>query len=375
MLTWVEISQTALKYNIQQYRKILNFQTQILGVVKSNAYGHGLEMAKIIKSDVDWFGTVNLDEALILKEQRIKKPILVLSYFESDKIKLLKALKLNIRLPIYDLKTAENLDRLARKYKKKLKVHFKLDTGTSRLGLLPKDALLVIKKIKKLKSLELEGLFSHFAASEENQSYTDLQLKRFSKFNQLLERLKIEIPIKHIACSAAALIKSEYQLDMIRLGISLYGLWPSVETKKIIQKKLPQFNLKPALSWKTKIIQIKTVPKSTPIGYGCSYKVKRQTKLGILPIGYNEGYDRRLSNQAEVLVKGQRSKVLGRICMNLTMVDLTDIPNARVGETVTLIGCDGKQEITADELAEKIRTINYEVVTRINSDLPRIYTS
>lgn len=373
MLTWIKVSKSALKYNLNQYRKILQPQTKILSVVKSNAYGHGYEIAKFISPLTDWFGVVNLDEAFLLRGRNIHKPILVLSYFEWKSNKLLIALKEKIRLPIYSLDTAKKLNRLAQKYRQKFKIHFKIDTGTSRLGLTELEAINTIKQLKKLKFIEIEGIFSHLAASEELKSYTQLQYHRFVAIIRKITNLGFNIPYHHLACSAAVLVKLESQFDLIRLGISLYGLWPSNQTRKITQKKYPRFNLKPALSWKTKIIQIKIVPKGTPIGYGCSYKIKRQTKLGILPIGYNEGYDRRLSNKGEVLVKGQRSKVLGRICMNLTMIDLTDIPNVRVGETVILIGCNGKQEITADDLAKKIGTINYEVVTRINPDLPRIY--
>lgn len=379
--SWVEINTQNLKHNLGQFRKILTPGTyppklqrrraKLGAVVKSNAYGHGmLLVASAIQRQVDWFCVVNLDEALELRKNGIKKPILVLSYY-FDNLEL--AIKNNISLVVYSLDQAKKISAAAKKIHKTGKIHFKLDTGTSRLGVREGEALKIIKEIKKYRNIKIEGIFSHFAASEENQKFTELQLKRFNEFIDSVEtRLGASISIKHFACSAAALVRPDSHFNMIRLGISLYGLWPSAQAKKITLKKYPKFNLRPALTWKTQIIQIKNLPAKTCVGYGCAYKTSRPTKIAVISVGYNEGYDRHLSNKGEVLIGGVKCPIRGRVCMNLTIVDITKAKNVKVGDEVVLIGRQGKQEITAEDLADIIGTINYEVVTRINPLLKRI---
>ncbi|MFA5358526.1 MAG: alanine racemase [Patescibacteria group bacterium] len=365
MNSYLEIDKQNLLHNISQFRTILPVNTAIAAVVKSNAYGHGLEsVATAIQSKVDWFCVVNLNEALTLRRIKIKKPILVLSYY-FEKIDL--AIKNNISLVVYDISQAKNISAQAKKIKKIAKIHFKVDTGTSRLGIGETEALKLIKQIIKLPNVKIEGIFSHFAASEENQKYTDWQLEKFNALIKKLDKEKITIPIKHFACSAAAMVRTDSAFNMIRLGIGLYGLWPSKQAKKITRKIHPRFSLKPVLTWKTKVIAIKSLPGGTCVGYGCTFKSRKKTKIAVLPVGYYEGYDRHLSNKGEVLINGRRCPVRGRICMNLCIIDITNVKNVKVGDEATLIG----DKITADSLAEKIGTINYEVVTRINPLLPR----
>lgn len=378
-LSWLEISKSSLIHNLKQFKKIIGVKTQLMAVVKSNAYGHGMvECAKIFeKAGADWLGVVNLDEALALKKAGIKKPVMVLSYFDLSRDgqeALLQAIKTGIRLPIYDLKTAKYLSRIALKAHKTAYLHVKIDTGTSRLGVLPSEATGFIKRLLKLPNLQLEGIFSHLADSENpNQTFTNNQIDAFEKIITKLEKLGIIIPLKHIACSAATILNKRSWFNMVRVGISLYGLYSIQDGWQKMKQKYHWFSLNPTLSWYTKVIQAKELPVGTNIGYGLTYKTKRQTKIAVLPIGYWEGYDRKLSNEADVLIHGQRAPVRGRVCMNITMVDITDIPKVRVGDRVTLIGRDGKEEITAEELAEKIGTINYEVITRINPLLKRVY--
>ena len=349
-----------------------------MAVVKSNAYGHGLiECAKIFeKTGADWLGVVNLEEALQLKKADLKKPIMVLSYFNpTGSLKpSLQAIKNAIRLPIYDLKTAKHLSRIALKARKCAHLHVKIDTGTSRLGILPQQSTAFIKQILKLPNIKLEGIFTHFASSENpNQSFTNKQINQFEKLINKLEKQGIKIPLKHTACSASTLLNPRSHFNLVRIGISLYGLYSVERDGIVVHKKYPWFSLKPALSWYTKIIQIKALTKGTFVGYGNTYKTKKKTKIAVLPVGYWEGYDRKLSNIGEVLIHGQKVKILGRVCMNMTMIDVTSIKYVRVGDRATLIGRDGKTKITTDELAEKIGTINYEVVTRINPYISRIY--
>lgn len=363
--SWVEISKSALINNIKTFKKIIGPRVRLMVVVKSNAYGHGLiEVSKICaqQKEVDVLCTVNLEEALILRKSGIKKPLLVLSYYELDAQKIKKAINQKINLVVYQESQFKFIDKIAGQLKKKAKVHFKVDTGTSRLGVPIKSAFQCINTLVQYKNLKLEGLFTHYASAEEiNQSYTVKQTKMFYRLIQKLEKQNIIIPIKHSSCSASALMNKSYHFDAIRLGISLYGLW-SLEDGQNIKKK---YNLKPVLTWKTKVIQIKDIKKGETIGYGRTHKVKKKTKIALLPVGYWEGYDRKLSNRGEVLIKSTRCQLLGRVCMNLTMIDITG-KNVKVGDEAVLIGQQGRGVITADELADKIGTINYEVVTRIN---------
>jgi len=343
-----------------------------MAVVKSNAYGHGLTATAqpSVEALTDWFATVNLDEALALRKAGVKKPILVLSYYDLDQIN--DAISKNISLVVYDLKQAKALAQAAKKLKKKAKVQLKVDIGTSRLGMTREQIIPLALEVAKLDNVEIEGVFGHLAASEEDIDFTKEQLNLFEQVLFELYRVGIEPKITHIACTAAALAFKNSHKAAIRLGVGLYGLWPSLEAKKQTLKIYPKFELRAALSWKTKIIQVKELKAGTFVGYGKTYQTHRKTMLAILPVGYNEGYDRGLGNLGHVLISGKRCKVLGRVCMNLIMVDVTDIKNVKVGDEAVLIGRQGKEEITADEIATLLGTINYEVVTRINPTISRI---
>ncbi|HLD82102.1 MAG TPA: alanine racemase [Patescibacteria group bacterium] len=370
--TWLEIDSGRLIHNISQFRRVTN--AQIMPIIKSNAYGHGMvQTAQAIEEHSDWLGVVNLEEAIELRNQGIKKPIFILSFFFGEEDLFNAAARTNIHFPVYTLEDGERLNRVGERANAKINVQIKIDSGTSRLGILPGDAQEFVKKIRQFPWLSITGIFSHFAASEEQQEFTQRQLLLFQNTVEKLETTIGKIPFKHFACSAAALVTPKSQFDIIRLGIALYGLWPSELCREMTHGMFPEFELKPALTWKTRILQIKTVPKGSKIGYGCSYSTTRNTKIAAIPIGYADGYDRRLSNHAQVLIGNQRCNVLGRVCMNLCMVDVTDIPTTRYDHEVVLIGEQGQEHITADELAEKIGTINYEVVTRIHPHIARIY--
>ncbi len=370
-LTWLEISKSALLNNLAAFHELLGPGVSIMPIIKSNAYGHGiLEVAKIVAPTSDWLGVVSLDEALVIRKSGIKTPILVLSFFNEKNISL--AANKNIVFPVFDLEGAKTISRVMKRLHKTLSVHLKIDVGTTRLGILPKDVLGVAKAVKKLPGLKITGIFSHLADSENfNQEYTNKQIKTFNSICQALEKSGLDINVRHLACSAATIINPNSRNSLVRIGISLYGLWPSKDTKALYERHFNGFKLRPVLSWHTTIIQIKNVPINTYVGYGCTYKTKRRTKIAVLPIGYWDGYDRKLSNHGEALIRSRRARVLGRICMNMTMVDVTDIPGVRVGEQATLIGTQGKENISAEELAEKAGTINYEIVTRINPLLKR----
>ncbi len=371
-LTEVLISKQNLLHNVQQFRKVSG-KAKLMAVVKSNAYGHGyFAVASTIEDKVDFFGVAYLAEALTLRELKIKKPILVLNYYGLDQVEA--AVAKNISLVVYDLNQAKAIQAAAKKLKKKAKVHVKVGTGLSRLGIFAKDAVNFIKNVRNFSNIEIEGLFSHFAASEDDLEYTTIQLNHFRSIIADLAANGINIPIKHMACTASSLAFPESHFDMIRIGIGIYGMqsYKSVQSK--IQKTYPGFNLKPALTWQTKILAVKDLPKGAFIGYGRTYKTTRPTKLAILPVGYFEGYDRGFSNNSEVLIGGRRCPVRGRIYMNLASVDVTNVKNVKVGDKAVLIGKQGKEILTADELGKRIETINYEIVTRINPVIPRIIT-
>ena len=370
MLTWVEIDAKAIKYNLRQFRKLIGHNKLLMPVVKANAYGHGfLEVAKICDkaNEVDRLCVVNDDEALLLIQNKIKKPIIILTIYETDNVeKSLKLAKKSVIFPLFSLKQAEFLNRVGERADKNIKVHIKVDTGASRVGLSPKEVVPFLIQIKKFARLEIEGLFSHFASSEEDRIYTNYQIKCFTDVIKKTKTIGFDIPIKHFACSAASVLYPKARFDAVRLGLSLYGLY----TEELSGKKI---KLRPALSWYTKILQIRTLPPWTKIGYGGSYTTKKTTRIAVLPVGYWDGYDRRLSNNSFVLIGGKRCPVRGRVCMNIMMVELPKNIRAKIGDKAVLIGKDHSAEITADELAQKCRTINYEIVDRINPLIQRLY--
>ncbi|MEW6407375.1 MAG: alanine racemase [Patescibacteria group bacterium] len=396
--TWIEINKSSLIKNIAQFKKIISPKVKFCAVVKSNAYGHGLsEVAKICQENgADWLGVDSIDEALILKKAGVAKlPILILGYVPLAR--LFEAVTNQFRLTVYNKETIlalveipnskfqipnksqiqnfkiQNKSKIKNLKSEIINVHIKVETGTSRQGVLEKDILDFVRLIKKYPQINIEGLSTHFANIEDttDHSYAMMQLERFKRIVALLEKNGISIPIKHTACSAATILFPQTHFDMVRVGISMYGLWSSRETR-VSANSLRRINLQPALIWKTKIAQIKELETGTPISYGLTEKLSRDSKLAILPVGYWDGYDRGLSSIGNVLVGGKRCKVLGRVCMNMIIVDVTDVSDVKIEDEAVLLGKQGNEEISADEIAQKIGTINYEVVTRINPLIKRV---
>jgi len=368
MKTWIEISENNILHNIQSLKKLLKPSTSFMAVLKSNAYGHGLEIinAICVKSGlVDWYGVDSKEEALILRKLGNTSPILILGYIPYEELD--QVIENNISFVAYNLELLTYLEN--KKYNKKIKIHIKIETGTSRQGIADQELIDFIKKAQENQNIEIEGIYTHYANIEDttDSTYAMEQLKKFNQNIQLLEKMNINIPIKHSACSAAIINYPETHFNMVRAGISMYGMWSSVETKAVTQTNNINLELKPALTWKTYIAQIKTLKANTPVSYGLTEAVKRYSKVAILPIGYWDGYDRGLSSVGEVLINNKRAKILGRICMNMMIVDITDTPNAKINNEAILLG----DQITAEEMARKIGTINYEIVTRINPMIKR----
>lgn len=376
-LTWAEINLSALQHNIKVLRKQIGNQVILAPSVKANAYGHGMvEISKIaLASGADWLCVNSLFEAEILRKNGIKAPIYIMGYvLKKD---LAEAIRLHCRLVVYNKETVAELGRAAEKLRKKVRVHIKVETGNNRQGVLMSEIFDFVEFARKFPFIEIEGLATHFANIEDtvDDRYARFQLENFKKTLAALATRGIHIPIPHCANSAATILFPETHFGMVRPGITVYGLWPSEEVKSAAKKRHRLISLRSVLSWKTRIAQIKEIPKGSFVGYGCTYKTKRETRLAILPVGYYDGYDRGFSNKSHVLIHGKRAPVRGRVCMNITMVDVTDIPTARVEDTVTLLGRDGREEIAAEYLADLIGTINYEVTTRIHEGIPRIITN
>lgn len=341
-----------------------------MAVVKANAYGHGiLAISSVLqKGGIGWLGVNSLEEGILLRQNKINLPILVLGYIPLNSLS--QAIVNNLSFVVYNRETLNKAGEEAKKLKRQAKIHLKIETGTNRQGVAAEELLTFIRKLQRAPLVSLEGVYTHFANIEDalDSSFAMGQLKKFKEAIKTLEKAGINIPLKHTASSAAAILFEKTHFDMLRIGIALYGLWPSREVKIASRSK---FDLKPVLAWKTKVAQVKKVKKGEKIGYGCTFTVKKDSTVAVLPIGYFDGYDRRLSNCGEVLIKGKRAPVVGRVCMNMIMIDTTEVPGVKLEDEVVLLGKQGRDEISADELAEKIGTINYEVVSRINPMIPR----
>ncbi|MFH1284017.1 MAG: alanine racemase [Candidatus Peregrinibacteria bacterium] len=375
-LTWVEISREALRKNIRQFREVIGADRILCPCVKANAYGHGLiECAKtFLDAGADWLAVNAVYEARALREAGIFSPIYVLGYVPFDE--LAEAIALDLRMVVYNKETISRLAEAAGEGGKRTKVHLKIETGNNRQGVAIDDLVEMAEYIRSFDRIELEGLSTHFANIEDttDHGYAEIQLARFNKAVSILEKSGIKVPIKHCGNSAATLIFPETHFDMVRPGISCYGMWPSKETHLSYTKEVggsAQFS--PAFTWKAKVAQVKTVPAGECIGYGCTYKTTRQTRVAIIPVGYYDGYDRGVSGRAHVLIQGKRAPLCGRVCMNIIMADVTDIPNASLEDEVVLIGRDGDENISAELFAQWADTINYEIPTRVNERIPRMY--
>jgi alanine racemase len=370
--TWLEISQSALEHNFRALCGISS-PAELIAVVKGNAYGHGLlEVAAVLdRAGATWFGVDWWEDALMLRRQGYGQNLIVLGCIPLTHIRSL--VREGISFVVY---TKESLREAARASSKKYpaKIHLEIETGFTRQGIGAEDAPFFLRSIRRSPTIALEGLMTHFANVEDvkDQTYARNQLVEFEKVKALIKEYKFDSIKFHTASSAAALLLGESHQDATRTGISLYGLWPSGETKRAMQSLAPRFQLKPALAWKTRIAQVKQVKKGTPVSYGLTERVARDSVVVVIPVGYFDGFDRAaMTTKGHVLIHGQRCKVLGRVCMNMCMVDATDVLRPRVGDEVVLIGKQKNEVISAEELAELAGTINYEIVTRLNPLLPR----
>lgn len=375
-LSYLEISKENLIYNIKQFRNFLKGDIKIAAVIKANAYGHGdYEIAKIASPYVDYFQVDSIEECERVRKV-CKNHILVLGYLNEDGIK--RAIKSKAILSVFDLIHLFKINKIAGELKTKIKVHVAIDSYLGREGIMPNQVEGFIKEIKNLKNVILDGAYSHFANIEDTMNSTHA-LKQINTYHSCVDIFKKSgFPnIKtHISATSGIIVyeKGESLHNIARLGIGLYGMWPSEHLEYLNKKNI---NLKPVLRWVTHVAQVKIIPANYPIGYGLTYITKKSTKVAVIPQGYFDGLSRSLSNSGEFLIKGKRAKIIGRVAMNMTVVDVSKIKDVKSDDEVVILGSQfvpGKKKlinITAEEIADKMGTINYEVTTKISALLPR----
>jgi len=364
--TWVEVDLEAVAYNVRQVKEIVGPDVQVQAVLKADAYGHGaITVARTaLNNGASCCGVASVNEAVRMRQSGVDAPILVLGYTPAWLAK--RALLHDVTLTLYDADVARAYSRAATELRRTARVHVKVDTGMGRLGLLPDQVVSFVQDIRDLPGFDLEGIFTHFSvADDETLEYTRWQLDRFLKTLGQLAGLGINFRIVHCANSAALLRLPEARFNMVRLGLALYGLQPSPHVQ------LPE-GFRPALAWKTTIAQVKTLPPGSYVSYGNTYQTQGEETIAVIPVGYADGFRRAPTRWQSVLVRGRRAPTVGRVCMDQTMVDVSHIPNVRVGDEVVLIGRQGDDAITAEEVADWLGTINYEVVSEILARVPRV---
>ncbi len=370
-LSYIELSKENLIHNIKQFRNLAKKGTKFSVAIKGNAYGHGQnEIAKVLEPYVDYFQINSIEELSLLRKVS-KKKVLLLGYVKKGDLN--KAIKLGPILSVFSLEELKNIDKVSKKLKIKQEIHLPIDAYLGREGFLINELSKFFEELKKCRNIKLTGIYAHFANIEDTNNFTHAkkQIKKFGEAINIAKKFGYKNLQTHISATSGLLVyeKNKGINNIIRLGIGVYGMWPSEHIKYQYKNKL---ELKPVLSWKTKIAQIKTLPAGNTIGYGLTFMTYAPTKIAVIPQGYADGIDRGLSNKAEVLINETRCKILGRIAMNMFVVDINNLKNVKIEDEVVIIGNQGKEQITAEEMAEKIDTINYEITTRLSALLPRV---
>ncbi len=380
--TRVDIDLGALAHNVRVLKGLIASGTRFMAVVKADAYGHGaLQAARIaLENGADWLAVARISEAIQLRESGIEAPMLLFGDVRAEQVPYLAAHDICISLAGLDM--ARRLSAQAQKQKKPLKVHVKVDTGMGRLGILhdqliapdilpddPWESVKEIQAIHALKGLVMEGLYTHLASSDaRDKSSARLQVDRLALLAEKLQEKGVTPPLVHAANSAALIDLPGSHLKMVRPGLAMYGLWPSDEMDQT------RVSLKPVMSIRSKIIQLKSVPQGFKISYGGTHVTAAPTKIATIPIGYADGYSRQLSNKGEMLVQGIKAPIVGRVCMDFTMIDVGHIPHAALGDEVVILGSQGGQTISATDIARTLGTINYEITASLTQRMPRCYS-
>lgn len=366
---WAEINLDNLAHNIKEVRKHTKEDALVTAVVKANGYGHGsVEISRtFLDNGADRLAVAILTEAIELRKGNIAEPILILGY--TPPVQYGKVLEHDLIQAIYNYEEAKLLSNKAVEVNKKATIHIKLDSGMGRIGFLPtKESIEDILKISELPNIYIEGIFTHFAkADETDKSHTKGQFEKYINMVNALEDKGLNIPIKHVSNSASIIDLPDYNLNMVRAGVMIYGFYPSDEVKKDIE-------LKPAMTLKARISHLKVVPQGTGISYGQIFVTDKESKIATIPIGYADGFTRMLTGKAEVYINGKRAKIVGKICMDQCMIDVTHIEDVKLGDEVVIFGSNPEHP-HADEVAAKIGTINYEIVCMVGRRVPRVYVS
>ena len=365
--TQARIDLDAVEYNCSNVRAKLPDDCKLLGVIKADAYGHGaVELAHLLDEKCDFFGVACIEEAVELKKAGVKAPVLILGYVDSNVYDLV--VKYDVRIPIFSMESAVALSNEAVRQGKTVPFHFCIDTGMSRIGFqVNEQSADMCKEITLLPNIEAEGLFSHFATADEaDLTKAKAQREKYKAFVKMLEDRGVNIPVKHLNNSAGIMNFDEY-FDMCRMGIILYGLYPSEEVDKSL------LDIKPVMSWLTHITHIKTLEPGREISYGGTYKTTEPRVIATIPVGYADGYPRCLSNKGRVIINGQYANIVGRVCMDQFMVDVTDVKGADLNSTVTLVGSDGDACLSMEEVSNSAHSFNYELPCRVARRVPRVY--
>ncbi|MFZ5596058.1 MAG: alanine racemase [Bacillota bacterium] len=368
--TWAEIDLSALRNNIREIRRVTDPGAEVMAVVKANAYGHGAVRVSgvVLENGATRLAVARLSEGAELRRAGIKAPILILGYTPVDMID--EIAEYGLQQTVHDCGYALSLNNRAAMRGVRVPVHIKIDTGMGRLGIVAGSASAMndIRAIAALPNLEPAGVYTHFATADSaDKTFTMRQMERFIKIIDALRKEGVEFPLRHCANSAAVIDMPQNCMNMVRAGISLYGLYPSGEVN------VKRVRLRPVMSFKTRVAQVKTVPPGFPVSYGCTYVTERETVIATLPVGYADGFSRLLSNKGVVLVRGERAPVVGRVCMDQCMIDVGGIPGVQADDEVVLFGSQGGCVLAVEEVAGLIGTINYEVVCMVNERVPRIY--
>jgi alanine racemase len=365
---WAEINLDTIATNTKNIKKLIG-DKELIAIVKADCYGHGAVdvVPTLLENGASRLAVAMLTEAIELRENNINAPIVILGYtplYLGEEL-----INYDIEQTVYDLDYAKELSEIALSLNKKAKIHIAIDTGMGRIGFLPcDDTIKIINEVYNLEGLEVIGIFSHLSTSDEkDKTYANEQLLKFKKVMTDLKALGIEIPLKHISNSGAIIDMPETYLNGVRPGIILYGYYPSKEVYK------NNLSVKPALTLKAKIAHVKELHNDMYISYGKTFKTNKKTTVATLPIGYGDGYPRALGENAKVIVNGKFAKIIGRICMDQCMIDVTDIENVKTGDEVIILGEEGKLKFNADNMAEALGTINYEILCKIKSRIPRVY--
>jgi alanine racemase len=363
--TWVEVDLEAIAHNVQRIVEMVGPKVTVLAVLKADGYGHGaIRVARTaLNNGARYLGVASINEGTILRQAGIAAPILVLGYTPAWQAR--EVVLNGLSATVFNLDVARALSRAAADLNGRVRTHVKVDTGMGRLGLLPDEVLPFVLELQKLPNLVPEGIFTHFSVADSDPDYTRWQLNRFQQVLAMLAEAGIRLPLAHAANSAAVLTLPESHLDMVRPGIALYGLHPSPQVRCP-----PDF--RPALRFKTQVAQVKTLPPGSYVSYGNTYQTSGEQRIAVIPVGYADGFRRAPRHWGEVLVRGHRAPIVGRVSMDQTMIDVTAIPGVRQGDEAVLIGEQGDEQITAEEVAERLGTISYEVVSEILARVPRV---